>query len=123
MIHSLDQIPAMRAETVLLSTVLHHEKDAAAVLEKLALGPSRRWIVIENCLDEYFDSEFQQFADDFFNTTLNESELFCGPTHRTPAAWSSMLSHYGEIVHQETREDVPGIFLPHTLFVLDRRDV
>ncbi|MDJ0642623.1 MAG: hypothetical protein QNJ15_07385 [Erythrobacter sp.] len=115
----VEEVRNITARTAILSTVLHHEEDGIGLLDRLAETDVRRWIVIENCVDQATSEHFHVEADTFFNDCLNQSPLFCGPTHLSAEKWRELLSSYGQVVFEEQRRFLPGIFLPHTLFVVD----
>jgi hypothetical protein len=115
-----NDLSGVKGDTAILVTALHHERDPDAVLVALAAGSTRRWLVVENCIDAEFDASFHLAADTFFNKCLNRTELYCGHQHRTVLEWRERLRVFGQIVTEETRTAMPGVFLPHTLFVLAR---
>lgn len=114
------ELSAIPGATAILCTALHHESDPMQVLGVLAQGRSRRWLVVENCIDEHFDSEFQCAADSFFNHCLNDTPLYCGPQHRSASCWRRVLAEFGQVRLEETRDDIPGVFLPHTFYLVER---
>lgn len=116
------QIGSLDAHTVLICTVLHHEPDPVALLDRLDKQAGSRWLVVENCLEAGFDEAFHQFVDLFFNCCLNEIDIPCVEQHRSPQAWRQLLSEYGTVVHDEARFDVPGIPFPYRLYVVDRNN-
>jgi len=108
------------ASTALLSAVLHHETNPAHLLDALAAADIPRWIVIENCVTAQFSRSFHQFADQFFNTCLNECGIDCVEQHRTLDEWTDLLSAYGTTCVIESDFAVPGIPFPYSLLVVDR---
>jgi hypothetical protein len=113
-------LPIGRFDTYLVSTVLHHEPDLDAFLMALDRGSARRWVVIENCLDQANSEAFHLYVDEFFNRCLNSFNVPCVPQHRSAESWRELLRDYGRVVHEEGRSDVPGMPFPYTLFVIDR---
>lgn len=113
-------LPAASADTYLVCTVLHHEPDLDAFLATLDRGGARRWVVVENCVDDANSEEFHLYVDEFFNKCLNSFDVPCVPQHRTAQTWRNLLGAYGQVTHTETRGDVPGMPFPYTLFVIDR---
>jgi hypothetical protein len=113
-------VPDAAGGTALLSTVLHHESSPEALLGAVALTRTRRWLVVENCLDERNGPEFHLLIDEFFNRCLNHFDVPCVTQHRTAKAWRSLLSRYGSVSYEAERVDVPGIPFPYTLFIVDR---
>lgn len=107
-------------DTALFATVLHHEPDPAALVERvLATLRPARLVVVENCLSDTVSSEFHDFMDDFFNVCLNDFDVDCPGEHRTIEGWLDFLGDYGRahLVHQLT--DVAGIPFPYEIFVVD----
>lgn len=108
-------------DTVLLSTVLHHEPDADALLKRAAAAARRRLILVENCLEAAYPAEFQEFMDLFFNHCLNHNDLDSPMSHRTPDDWIEACAFYGSPIVVERKERLPGIPLSHHLIVIERR--
>jgi hypothetical protein len=100
--------------------VLHHEPDPVGLLDQLAGLRCRRWVVVENCLDEDNTEEFHLFVDRFFNECLNRFNVPCVPQHRTVDGWHALLSRYGSVNAGPTKVDVPGIPFPYELLVVTR---
>jgi hypothetical protein len=124
-----DQVPLAEFESsidldpyasLLVCATLHHEEDPLALLDRLAGGSARRWVVVENCTDHYYGIEFHQVLDVFFNRCLNSFGLSCVPEHRSAAQWYEVLSRYGHVVAHDRLEHVPGIPFPYDLFVVER---
>jgi hypothetical protein len=111
---------SFQASTALVCAVLHHEREPARLLDKLAQADIPRWIVIENCITPQFSPEFHVFADRFFNTCLNDIGVHCGDEHRTLDEWREMLSAYGTVTVAAEAFDVPGIPFPYSLLVVKR---
>ncbi|MFG3248800.1 hypothetical protein [Streptomyces sp. NPDC048187] len=107
-------------DTALFSTVLHHEPDPSALIEKVltTLRPTRL-VVLENCLSATVSNEFHHFMDDFFNLCLNDFDVDCPGEHRTVEGWLAFLSQYGDtqLVHQLT--DVTGIPFSYEIFLVE----
>lgn len=111
-------LPGDQVESVLICTVLHHEPDPIALLDRVVAKNAKRWVVVENCLEENFDREFHEFVDTFFNTCLNRIGIPCVDQHRTAEEWSALLSNYGNIVAADIKTEVPGIPFPYRMFVV-----
>lgn len=113
-------LPDVAAYTLLISTVLHHEPEPERLLQAAAVLAAPRWVVIENCVDGDNDAQFHLFVDEFFNRCLNNFEVPCVAQHRTASQWQELLGRYGSVTHIETRQEVPGMPFPYTVFVVDR---
>lgn len=111
---------SFQASTALVCAVLHHEKDPARLLDKLAQAGIPRWIVIENCITPEFPPAFHVFADVFFNTCLNDIGVHCGDEHRTLAGWRELLGTYGTVTVAAESFMAPGIPFPYSLLVVER---
>jgi hypothetical protein len=106
-------------DTVVLSTVLHHEAAPKEVLELALRHARRRVVVVENCLDTDFTHEYHMLVDIFFNCCLNSTGLESPGQHRTCSDWARYMQTLGEVVATEVSETVPGIPLRHHLIVAD----
>ncbi len=111
--------PAHYFDTVVLSTVLHHESDPEVLLSVAGRLAKRRIIIVENCLESDYPPDFQLLMDIFFNHCLNLTDLESPAVHRSIEGWLSSVSSYGKIYHIERRENIPGIPLSHQLIVID----
>jgi hypothetical protein len=111
--------PQPRFDVVLLCTVLHHEPNPEALLSLSAQIARRRIIVLENCLETECPADYHLLMDIFFNEWLNRIAIGCPASHRTAEGWRSLVSRYGKVKRLERRDAVPGIPLPHYLFVID----
>jgi hypothetical protein len=111
----------VRADCVLLCTVLHHEVEPDSMIELAFNLARRRVIIVENTVEELYDADYHELVDRFFNECLNASGLACPMNHRRVEGWVRACSNYGRIVLTQRRDDVPGIPLPHQLVVLDKR--
>ncbi|CAH0305583.1 hypothetical protein [Pseudomonas brassicacearum] len=113
---SLDSI---EADTVVLSTVLHHELFPRDLIRTAIHKTKKKLVIIENCIDEVFDAEYQVFVDLFFNTCLNETSLDSPGAHLREDEWTAILYEFGfsqvDVVERTTQ--VPGIPLSHTVMV------
>jgi hypothetical protein len=114
------ELPSGFADTYLVCTVLHHEPDLDAFFAILDRGGARRWVVVENCVDDANSEAFHLYVDEFFNKCLNSFDVPCIPQHRTAESWRNLLGAFGRVIFTETRSDVPGMPFPYTLFVIDR---
>jgi hypothetical protein len=108
------------ADTALLSAVLHHEPDPIRLLNRLAHAGIARWIVVENCVTPEFSQPFHRFADEFFNSCLNEFGVSCVDQHRTLEEWTEVLSHFGAVTVIDPACATPGIPFPYAFLVVDR---
>lgn len=106
-------------ETVLLSTVLHHESNPELLLSLAAKIARRRIIIVENCLENSNPTDFQLVMDIFFNHCLNQTSLYSPGHHRSAEDWVSLVSLYGNVCSIDRRENIPGIPLSHHLIVID----
>lgn len=118
-LRDLVELAEIDAQTVILSVVLHHEPCGEAVLDALSKSKTQRLIIVENTVTNEFSNRLHYFSDLFFNRFLNEQPLYCGYTHRTEKDWTQLLSKYGDVVHVESKDVIPGVFLPHSLFVVE----
>lgn len=107
------------ADTVLMVTVLHHEKSAPELLDQARELGARRWVVVENCVSETVSDHLHEFADIFFNTCLNEFDVDCTTEHRTLEAWCELLGGHGTVAHAGDLGRVPGMPFPYELIVVD----
>ncbi|POX58672.1 hypothetical protein C3492_36215 [Streptomyces sp. Ru62] len=78
-------------DTALFATVLHHEPDPSALIEKvLATARPTRLAVVENCLSATVSNEFHDFMDSFFNLASTTSTWTArASTARSRDGWSS----------------------------------
>jgi 2-polyprenyl-3-methyl-5-hydroxy-6-metoxy-1,4-benzoquinol methylase len=106
-------------DTVLLSNVLHHSYKPGELLALGAKIAKKRLIIIENCLEERYSSEFHLLMDLFFNFGLNQLNEECPGSHKYEHIWHNDFSKYGDIILLDRKENIPGVFLPHSLFVID----
>ena len=119
----LDELWAMPPGTyqsVLLSTVLHHEPDPAATMERVLrkVRPDRL-VIIENCLSDSVSEQFHDFMDTFFNLSLNDFDVDCPGEHRTVDGWLDFLGGYGRTRFCGRLHDVTGMPFPYEVFVVD----
>jgi hypothetical protein len=105
--------------TVILSAVLHHELAPESLLKELFSLNIKRFIILENCLTEKYDSEFHEFMDEFFNKCLNEFNCDCTTNHKTVGEWKNLFNRYGDVIVIKDCLSVPGIPFPYTLFVVE----
>jgi hypothetical protein len=105
--------------TVLLCTVLHHELSAEETLQLASRLCTKRLIIVENCLTPTFTEPIQLLMDLFYCRCLNSFDLPSEGQHRWPEEWSKMLAAHGDLVCYERRAGMPGIPLPHDLFIVD----
>ncbi|MDD0969011.1 MULTISPECIES: class I SAM-dependent methyltransferase [Pseudomonas] len=112
----------IEADTVVLSTVLHHEQFPRDLIRTAVQKTKKRLVVIENCIDDVFDAEYQVFVDLFFNTCLNETKLDSPGAHLREDEWTAILYEFGfrqvDVVERTTQ--VPGIPLSHTVMVASK---
>lgn len=113
--------PLPIVDTVLLSTVLHHEPLADELLQLAAKSARRRLILIENCLEPEYPADFQEFMDLFFNHCLNHTALDSPLNHRTADGWVDACAFYGAPVAIDRKERLSGIPLSHHLIVIEKR--
>jgi 2-polyprenyl-3-methyl-5-hydroxy-6-metoxy-1,4-benzoquinol methylase len=111
--------PQPRFDVVLLCTVLHHEPNPESLLALSVQLARRKIVILENCLETECPADYHLLIDLFFNQWLNPIEIDCPANHRTPEGWLSMISRYGRTVFFERKGKLPGIPLPHYLFVID----
>lgn len=111
--------PQPRFDAVLLCTVLHHEPDLEALLALSTQVARRKIIILENCLETECPADYHLLVDLFFNQWLNPIAIDCPANHRTTEEWLSVMSKYGRARFIDRRSALPGIPLPHSLFVLD----
>ncbi len=107
-------------DTILLSTVLHHEYDPDSVLH-WAGAHARRLILIENAIDADNDAEYQMLVDIFFNHCLNVTGAPSPGSHRTLHEWEQACTPYGDISVTQRLPDVPGVPLSHVLLIVEWR--
>jgi hypothetical protein len=107
-------------DTVLLCTVLHHERDPITLLSMAAQTARRRIIVVENCIDEGCPMNYQELVDLIFNESLNRTSLPCPGSHRTVAEWLSLCTQFGQARVVGAVDAVPGIPLSHDLIVIEK---
>jgi hypothetical protein len=106
-------------DTVLLSTVLHHTPNPN---ELILLGTQiarKRLIIIENCLEQEYPLDFHLLMDLFFNFGLNQLNEECPGNHRDSSAWYNTLLEYGSVVDVGRKDNIPGVPLPHHIFIID----
>ncbi|WP_285659551.1 hypothetical protein [Actinomycetospora sp. NBRC 106375] len=108
-------------DTLLVSTVLHHEDGLDELLHKLASARAERWIVVENSVTEQAPVALHEFVDLFFTHTLNDFALACPGQHRTVEGWTSILGAYGTVRLHAQLQRVPGIPFSYELFVVETR--
>jgi hypothetical protein len=108
-------------ETVLLITVLHHQKNPVLLLDQVFGIASKNVVIIENTIDEDCDAELHSLFDEFANNGLNESGDSTPNNHKSAGEWREILELRGEIIHEDYRSSVPGVLLPHQLYVVNQR--
>jgi hypothetical protein len=108
-----------RADTVLVSTVLHHEPEPEPLMRLAAALGRARLVIVENGLEDQAPDDFQLLMDFFFNRCLNQFDVPAVARHCTPASWQASASRFGRPLLYQRREHLPGIPLPHHLFVID----
>lgn len=107
-------------DTVVLSTVLHHEADYKKLLGNASLMARRRVIVIENCITDIFDDNFQVTIDLFFNQCLNDTLLENPFSHKSGQEWIWLAKEYGlNLSSHLTVPRVPGIPMQHDMLVFE----
>jgi 2-polyprenyl-3-methyl-5-hydroxy-6-metoxy-1,4-benzoquinol methylase len=108
-------------ETVLLITVLHHQKNPVLLLDQAFGTASKNVVIIENTIDEDCDAKLHSLFDEFANNGLNESGDLTPNNHKTAGEWREILELRGEIIREDYRSSVPGVLLPHQLYVVNQR--
>jgi len=106
-------------DTVILSTVLHHETDPGATLQLAVHCARRRVLIVENCIEQDFHHDYHLLVDALFNCSLFSTSLAWPGKHRTAEGWLQLCAPYGGVAVLDRSEDVPGIPLAHTLIMLD----
>jgi hypothetical protein len=121
-IRDASQIAALQptANTVLMSTVLHHENSAGSLLDTATIFGADRWIIVENCIDAHTSRGMHEFCDWFFNRTLNTFDVPVTMEHRTLAQWCSLLTGYGQVRVAKDVGRPPGMPFTYQLIVVDR---
>jgi SAM-dependent methyltransferase len=106
--------------TILLCTVLHHEKAPDEVLRLASALCRGRLIIVENCLESRFPADAHLLLDLFFSRSLNTFTLPAAGNHASAKRWMTHLSTLGGRVrvHERSRF-LPGIPLSHDLIVVD----
>ncbi|MEH0973139.1 hypothetical protein V6U77_18635 [Micromonospora sp. CPCC 205546] len=113
-------VPAGSYQTILFSTVLHHEPDPESLVERvLRTQCPERLVVIENCVDEGVSKDFHDFMDAFFNISLNDFAVDCPGEHRTVQGWLDFLGRYGSASFAGRLDAVTGMPFPYEIFVVD----
>ncbi|WP_189666544.1 hypothetical protein [Pseudomonas amygdali] len=109
-------------DTIVLSTVLHHELFPRDLIRAAADKTQKKLVIIENCIDEVYDAEYQVFVDLFFNTCLNQTSLGSPGAHLREEEWTVIFYEFGfsrvDVVERSTQ--VPGIPLSHTVMVASK---
>ncbi|MEW5289999.1 hypothetical protein ABW286_12525 [Erwinia papayae] len=105
----------------LLITVLHHEEKYWNLLE-LAMAHSDKIIIVENVIDKRHTQEIHEKIDEFFNRMLNQFSADCPGKHLSDIEWRILLSTLQsfKLTRVEKIGFVPGIPVPHYLYVLER---
>ena len=105
----------------LLITVLHHEEKYWDLLE-LAMAHSDKIIIVENVIDKKHTQEIHEKIDEFFNRMLNQFSADCPGKHLSDIEWRILLStlQVFKLTRVEKIGFVPGIPVPHYLYVLER---
>lgn len=105
----------------LLITVLHHEEKYWDLLE-LAMAHSDKIIIVENVIDKKHTQEIHEKIDEFFNRMLNQFSADCPGKHLSDIEWRILLSTLQafKLTRVEKIGFVPGIPVPHYLYVLER---
>lgn len=116
----LDGGPVPAADTVLLGAVLHHEPDPRTLRDLALETGARRFVVVENSIDDRFGPDFHVLMDLFYNRCLNDFGSACTREHRRMADWQELLAPMGELVHQDEMRHVPGLPFPYQLLVFER---
>lgn len=109
-------------DTVLMSTVLHHEPDAEDLLRLASRLQAARWVIVENCISEHASAELHEFVDIFFNNCLNKFDVECTTSHRTLEQWVELVSKYGRVVTAQRLNRISGMPFPYELIVVDIDD-
>jgi hypothetical protein len=110
---------ARKFETVILSTILHHEKNPKELLALASSLATKKLIIVENCLEKDFPADYQFLMDVFFNSCLNSTHLDSPAAHQPVDELCSLLGNYGNITHVERTNAVPGVPLSHHLLVVE----
>ena len=114
-----DSLEGLDADTIVLSTVLHHELSPRDLIRAAAHKTKKKLVIIENCIDEVYTAEYQVFVDLFFNTCLNQTSLESPGAHLREQEWTIIFYEFGfnrvDVVERTTQ--VPGIPLSHTIMV------
>jgi len=105
----------------LLITVLHHEEKYWDLLE-LAMAHSDKVIIIENVIDKKHTQQVHEKIDEFFNRMLNQFSADCPGKHLSDIEWRILLSSIQsfKLTKVEKIGFVPGIPVPHYLYILER---
>jgi hypothetical protein len=118
---NFDQISSeCKIDTALLITVLHHQPNPELLLQQ-AFNIANRVIVVENIVTEYFDHELHRLFDEFANNGLNQSGDATPNNHKTIEVWRDILNLRGEVIFEDFKSIIPGVPLPHQLYVINRR--
>ena len=115
-----DAEPLPQAETVLLGAVLHHEPDPTVLRDLALTSGARRFVVVENSIDDRFGPDFHVLMDLFYNRCLNDFGSACTREHRRTRDWAQLLAPFGELVHEDEMRHVPGLPFPYQLMVFER---
>jgi hypothetical protein len=108
------------ATTILLSTVLHHEPDAKALMKLASENSQKIMVVVENPITSTYDLEFQELIDLFFNNCLNETNLPSPGSHTTTQGWIDLAGEYGgKLLFSDRKHKVSGVPIPHDLLVFE----
>lgn len=116
----LDEIKeAVTFDTVLISAMLHHEKDQIKIMELAKTFKPKRIIIIENPIEKQFSYNFHILWDLFFNQCLNYCNIGNPMGHKTINGWIEFCKNYGKILALERREDIPGIPFSYILLCVE----
>lgn len=107
--------------TVLLIAVLHHQQNPELLLDKAFGIAHKNVIIVENTVNEYHDRDLHRLFDEFANNALNQSEDSTPNNHKTISEWRDILELRGKIVHEDYKSNIPGVLLPHQLYVVNQR--